>query len=1047
MQHRLAPARRARPRLRARAAAAAVVLAASLVAGGATTTLAAPPPLPSAPSTGATHSFRTAAGTENYYFVMTDRFANGTTANDQGGLGADPMVSGFDPTNKGFYHGGDLKGLTGKLDYIQGLGTTAIWLTPSFKNKAVQPQDKSAGYHGYWITDFTQIDPHLGTNAELGDLITQAHARGMKVYFDIITNHTADVIKYTEGDRMPYVSKTVSPYRDAAGNTFDDAAVADQPTFPAMDPAISFPYHPYVSSGDENAKVPAWLNDLSLYHNRGDSTFAGESAGYGDFSGLDDLFTENPKVLNGFIDVYKKWIGDFGIDGFRIDTMKHVNDAFWQKFSPAILQYAHSVGKKDFFMFGEVYDTSRDFTSKFTTSDGVQAVLDFPFQQAARSYASASSPATTLQKLFQGDDWYTTATSNVYQLPTFLGNHDMGRIGSFIDTDNPNASDAEKVARDRLATELMYFSRGNPIVYYGDEQGFTGTGGDQLARQDMFASKTPEYLADPLLGTTATHASDNYVTTHPLYTSIADLAKVVRDNPALRSGAHQDRYAESTAGVYAFSRIDATAQREYVVALNNTAAPRTAAVPTYIAQRPFTKVFGAGATDRLKTAADRTLTVTVPAFSAVVYESAGRIPDSAAAPVPQIGTPAATGGDNTRVNVTADLPHDSFYEVTFQARVPGAAGAGGQWHNIGTDDTYPYQVFDATKGMTPGTPLEYRAVSLDNAGHTATSATVAAVVPTPVDPDAPKGPAPQPLSVTIAGDYQHLAGCGGDWDPACPATMAQYDPIASEWRLTLDLPAGTYQVKAALNGSWTENYGAGGARDGGNTTLNHPGGKLTFTYRHDSHLTTVSEHAAQPSAVSVPGTLNTAMGCANNWDPACAQAQLTFDAAQGVWRGTYSLPQGSYSYKAALNKSWDVNYGVGGAANGPNVGLDHPGGPVVFSYNDSTHLVTAGWPVTQPAAVNLPGTYQHLAGCTGDWDPACAATSAVWDARSQGWILRLASLPAGSYSFKVALNGSWDVNYGTNGVENGPNIGFDHGGGPVAFRYDHTTHLVAIVSG
>ncbi|WP_413249796.1 alpha-amylase family glycosyl hydrolase [Sinomonas flava] len=1034
---------RARGARRAGAAAAAVVLAAGLLTQGATTALAGPAPSPASPATGAAHSFRTAAGTENYYFVMTDRFANGTAANDQGGLGADPMVSGFDPANKGFYHGGDLAGLTGKLDYIQGLGTTAIWLTPSFKNKAVQPQDKSAGYHGYWITDFTQIDPHLGTNAELGDLITKAHERGMKVYFDIITNHTADVIKYTEGDRKGYISKTAAPYRDAAGNVFDDAAIADQPSFPAMDPATSFPYHPYVSPGEENLKVPAWLNDVSLYHNRGDSTFAGESANYGDFSGLDDLFTENPTVLNGFIDVYRKWIGDFGIDGFRIDTMKHVNDEFWQKFSPAILDYAHSVGKKDFFMFGEVYDTSRDFTSKFTTSDGVQAVLDFPFQQAARSYASASSPATTLQKLFQGDDWYTTATSNVYQLPTFLGNHDMGRIGSFIAQDNPNASDAEKMARDRLATELMYFSRGNPIVYYGDEQGFTGAGGDQLARQDMFASKTPEYLADALLGTTATHASDNYVTTHPLYTSIADLAKVVKDNPALRTGAHQDRYADATAGVYAFSRIDVTAQREYVVALNNTAAPRTAAVPTYLAQRPFAKVFGDGAADRLKTAADKTLTVTVPAFSTVVYESAGRIPDSAAAPVPMLGIPKAAGGDNTRVNVTADLPRDSFYEVTFQARTPG-----GQWENIGTDDTYPYQVFHATKGMTPGTSLEYRALTLDNAGHTATSAaTVSAVVPTPVDPDAPKAPAPQPLSVTVAGDYQHLAGCAGDWDPACEATMAQYDPLASEWRLTLDLPAGTYQVKAALNGSWTQNYGDGGAPNGANIPVSHPGGKLTFTYRHDTHLTTVAEHAAQPSAVAVPGTLNTAMGCVADWDPACSQAQLAFDSAQGVWRGTYTLPAGSYSYKAALNRSWDVNYGVGGAVNGPNIGLDHPGGTVTFSYNDSTHLVTAGWPVTQPASVNFPGTYQHLAGCAGDWDPACPATSAAWDPRSQGWILRAASLPAGSYSFKAALNGSWDLNYGVGGALNGPNIGFDHPGGAIAFRYDPATHLVTVVSG
>ena len=111
-------------------------------------------------------SLRQAVTDQNFYFVMADRFANGDTANDNGGLppGTGAGQSGFEPKVKGCYHGGDLKGLTSKIDYIQGLGTTAIWLTPSFKNKAVQPQDKSAGYHGYWITDFTQIDPHLGSN-------------------------------------------------------------------------------------------------------------------------------------------------------------------------------------------------------------------------------------------------------------------------------------------------------------------------------------------------------------------------------------------------------------------------------------------------------------------------------------------------------------------------------------------------------------------------------------------------------------------------------------------------------------------------------------------------------------------------------------------------------------------------------------------------------------------------------------------------------------------------------------------------------------------
>ncbi|MCB0895615.1 MAG: alpha-amylase, partial [Nocardioidaceae bacterium] len=125
---------------------------------------------------------------QDFYFVMGDRFANGDTANDQGGLTGDRNTTGFDPTSKAFYNGGDLKGLRGQLDYIEGLGTDAIWLTPIFKNKPVQLEDgPSAGYHGYWITDFTQVDPHLGTNQDLTDLVDAAHQRGIKVFFDIIT--------------------------------------------------------------------------------------------------------------------------------------------------------------------------------------------------------------------------------------------------------------------------------------------------------------------------------------------------------------------------------------------------------------------------------------------------------------------------------------------------------------------------------------------------------------------------------------------------------------------------------------------------------------------------------------------------------------------------------------------------------------------------------------------------------------------------------------------------------------------------------------------
>ncbi|MFC7531929.1 alpha-amylase family glycosyl hydrolase [Actinoplanes sp. GCM10030250] len=672
------------------------------------------------------HALRSPVTDENFYFVMADRFENGDTGNDTGGLPADPLVSGFDPTRKGFYNGGDLRGLLQRMDYVQGLGTTSIWLTPSFKNKPVQPEDgPSAGYHGYWITDFTRIDPHLGSNDDLRALVDAAHARGMKVYFDIITNHTADVVGYAEGARQPYISKDQAPYRTAAGAPFDDRDYAGTGRFPALDPAVSFPYTPVLDPAERDLKVPAWLNDVTLYHNRGDTTFTGENSYYGDFFGLDDLFTEHPRVVRGMIDIYKTWIADFGVDGFRIDTMKHVDDQFWQRFGPEVLSFARAHGKREFFMFGEVFDTSRSFTSQYTTRNRMQAVIDFPFQDAARNFASRGRPAGELGQFFAGDDWYTDADSNVYQLPTFLGNHDMGRIGNFVVTDNPGAGDTEWLARDRLAHELMYFSRGNPVVYYGDEQGFTGPGGDQDARQTMFASRVPEYLDDDLLGTGATHAQSNFVSSHPLYRSISGLAAITRQHPALRDGAHQHRYAADSAGVYAFSRIDRGQQREYVVALNNSEQPQTAAIPTYAAKRTFERVYGSGQ-GRVTTGTDRRLTLSVPPLSAIVYASDGRIPPSKAAPAVTLAAPAPATESRGRMRVEATVAGSSFYEVTFYART-----GNGAWTPIGTDDTAPYRVFHDVSSQRAGTPVQYRAVVLDNARHTATSPSRSARVPAP----------------------------------------------------------------------------------------------------------------------------------------------------------------------------------------------------------------------------------------------------------------------------------------------------------------------------
>ena len=662
-------------------------------------------------------SLRHPAQDNQFYFVMPDRFENGDETNDTGGLpggssDVDVLRHGYDPELRGYYHGGDLAGLISKLDYLEGMGTTAIWLTPSFKNKPVQGngtiQGSSAGYHGYWITDFTSIDPHLGTNAELRQLVDKAHARGMKVFFDIITNHTADVIRYEEG-QYSYRSKAEYPYRTASGKPFDDRDYAGTDDFPELDPHVSFPYTPVVPEEERDIKESDWLDNRIYYHNRGDTDFQGEDedSQYGDFVGLDDLFTEHPRVVDGMIEIYETWVEDYGVDGFRIDTVKHVNTEFWQEFSPAILKAAKRSGTPDFFAFGEVYSYDPSFTSEYTTEARLQAVLDFPFQGAATGFASRSEPTNKLREFFASDDYYTDRNSNAYMLPTFLGNHDMGRFGFFVKNDNPDATDEELLARDRLGHELMYFSRGMPVVYYGDEQGFTGTGGDQLARQDMFPTQTEEYKDDDQIGSESTPAADNFDPSHPLYKKLGELAKVRQEHDALRFGAQIHRYSEEGPGIYAFSRIERDEKVEYVVAVNNAESAQKASFRTFSPNTRFRPVYGEGKTT--KTGEKGRLTVEVPALGAVVLEAAKPIPESKKAPTVEVDVPGRVEG---RFEVTADLSKQRFAEVTFAVRV-----GNGRFKPVGTDDNAPYRIFYDASGLEAGTKLTIKAIVNDLNGH------------------------------------------------------------------------------------------------------------------------------------------------------------------------------------------------------------------------------------------------------------------------------------------------------------------------------------------
>jgi neopullulanase len=539
---------------------------------------------------------------EVIYFVLPDRFANGDPKNDTGGIKGDRLKHGYDPTHKGFYQGGDLKGLTQKLDYIQQMGVTAIWFAPIFKNKAVQggPGQETAGYHGYWITDFTSIDPHFGTNAEFKAFVDAAHGRGMKVYMDIVVNHTADVIQYRDcpGD-CAYRNIADYPYSRKGGlngapinpGFLGDGVQTDENFAKLTD--MNFAYQPFVPKGEENVKVPAWLNDIRYYHNRGNSYWKGESVVYGDFVGLDDIAAENPRVVRGFIDIFGKWIDDFGVDGFRIDTSKHVNSEFWQKFIPAMEERAKARGIPNFHMFAEVMVDGTDtaMLARYNRTDQYHT-LDFAFTRAVLEALNGKSGPEALSKLMANDVLYRDGPSSAKRMPTFLGNHDIARFSTNLRNQMPGISQDELLKRVQLGHALMLTMRGVPTIYSGDEQGFVGDGGDQDARETLFASKVKVYLDNKLIGTSRTHAQDNFAQDHPIYRQIATLSKIRHASPALRRGKTIVRNHGEKPGLFAFTRIDEASGQEIFAVFNTSTAPIKANVELDVKTTGFTALIG-----------------------------------------------------------------------------------------------------------------------------------------------------------------------------------------------------------------------------------------------------------------------------------------------------------------------------------------------------------------------------------------------------------------------------------------------------------------------
>ncbi|HLO33599.1 MAG TPA: alpha-amylase family glycosyl hydrolase, partial [Anaerolineales bacterium] len=299
------------------------------------------------------------------------------------------------------------------------------------------------------------------------------------------------------------------------------------------------------------------------------------------------------------------------------------------------------------------------------------------------------------------------------------------------------------------------------------------------------------------------------------------------------------------------------------------------------------------------------------------------------------------------------------------------------------------------------------------------------------------------------GSFQSELGCPDDWQPDCLRSWLQdVDGDGTYSFSTTAIPAGSYEAKVALNESWDVNYGQGGVPGGANIPFNVPADNLvvTFSYSSTTHVLDIQVQQPTGTTVTLAGDLQSELGCPSDWDPACPITDLSLDTEDDVYQGVFNVPSGSFEYKAAINHSWDENYGRYAQFNGPNIPLASTGANIKFYYDHKSHWITDNKSSIIAVAA---GSFQSELGCSNDWDPACLR-SWLQDPDADGiYTFETTALLAGSYEGKVALNESWDLNYGQGGAPGGANIPFtvpfDHA--KVTFTYDSTSHVLTIFAG
>jgi glycosidase len=417
------------------------------------------------------------------YFLILDRFNNPS---------APPVHLPFDDPSFSRFQGGKFSGVQQQLAYIKQLGAGAIWLSPVLKNFSFDPNT----YHGYGIHNFIGAEPRFADNPaaadnELRALVDAAHQQDLLVIFDIVLNHTGNAFAYhcdpsdqfcidKQGAQSSFhASPQPIQWRDqigAARPDFPDVATIPNPSLDAV-------------------VWPSELQQNKFFRRQGNPASNGDET-VGDFSVLKQLETDDPDLQRFLIRAYQYVIARFDIDGFRIDTIRYLKDDLPRLFGNSMREFALSIGKKNFFTFGEVFDSNAEQDiAKFigrNTSDqselvGVDAALDYPLFNTLKAVVKGFAAPTAVVGMYQNRKNVERNILSSHGDATrffvmFLDNHDVKERIRYVDPTNPTKFDDQVT----LGLACLYSLAGIPCLYYGTEQGLHGSGNDEAVREALW---------------------------------------------------------------------------------------------------------------------------------------------------------------------------------------------------------------------------------------------------------------------------------------------------------------------------------------------------------------------------------------------------------------------------------------------------------------------------------------------------------------------------------------------------------------------------------